>query len=174
MKRSVFAKGKIHADRAAFCLLHLDLEFAARLKWLQITSERYFTLGLQIACSFLKTKVIAVQAFLETKVPAVSNMMCCFRLYWTGHKATTVCIPSILSQQNPIGWKHGLWVCIASIQLRLSVADDTIARTENALPPYQTNGCRVNILFRVDTTHYYDRVMIASLLFNTIMTLPAI
>ena len=45
--------------RAAFRLLRLDLEFAARLKGLQIASERYFTLGLHIARYFLKTKVLA-------------------------------------------------------------------------------------------------------------------
>ena len=64
MKRNVFAK-KIHADEATFHLLHLDLEFAARLKWhqFQIPSQHYFLLGLHTTCSFL-----------ERKAPAVSNM----------------------------------------------------------------------------------------------------
>ena len=62
MKRSVFAKRKIHADWAAFRLLHFDLELAARV---QITSQRYFMLGLAVDIAY---------SFLEMKAPAVSNM----------------------------------------------------------------------------------------------------
>ena len=40
-----------------------------------------------------------------------------------------------------------------------------VARTEN-VPSHQTNGCRVNILLRVDPPHYYVRVMIASSFFE--------
>ena len=60
MKTSVIAKGKIHADRAALRLLHLDVEFAVSLKGLQITPERYLTLGqaVHIACSFLLQKTL--------------------------------------------------------------------------------------------------------------------
>ena len=112
MKRSVFAKGKIHADRGVFHLLHLDLEFSTRLKWLQITSERYFMLGLavHIACSFLEMKAHAV----------------------SGHSSF---------QQNLIGWKQGLWIWIASIQeTKPSKLNWSVVRTENA-PPLHTNGC---------------------------------
>ena len=59
MKRSVFAKGTIHADRAAFRLLHLYLEFSSRLEWPDYNRVLHHARPtLFIGCSFFLQKTL--------------------------------------------------------------------------------------------------------------------
>ena len=124
MKRNVFAK-KIHADEATFHLLHLDLEFAARLKWhqFQIPSQHYFLLGLHTTCSFL-----------ERKAPAVSNMpKGCGAALGDTELATKDCSHSFhgTKPHQMKAWR------VNRNRLNPVTTQCCRARTQNALPPYQ-------------------------------------
>ena len=59
----------------------------------------YFTLAAHIACSLHETKVLAVSNLPKGCAAVVCTAKCPQR---------NVPSPSILSEQTPIGWKHGL------------------------------------------------------------------